>query len=173
MEILWLAIIFYSVGLGLILHFRPALMFNENGTWKEFGYQRSSDSRHTLFPFWLFAIVWAFASYVLAAAISWTFLSSPGSSGSSALGVAGVAGVASSFGHYRQEESSMFDSDTEEVEEEQEVEEQQEIPVKRSRGRPRKTEVKQPRAGYYVVDPETSETGLRRYIYYGDSPPAP
>jgi hypothetical protein len=166
MEILWLAIIFYSVGLGLILHFRPALMFNENGTWKEFGYQRSSDSRHTLFPFWLFAIVWAFASYVLAAAISWTFLASPASVASAA----GVAGVASTFSHYRQEESPMY-SDTEEVEEEQE-EVEETLPVKRPRGRPRKTEVKQPRAGYYVVDPETSESGLRRYIYYGDSPPS-
>jgi hypothetical protein len=166
MEILWLAIIFYSVGLGLILHFRPALMFNENGTWKEFGYQRSSDSRHTLFPFWLFAIVWAFASYVLAAAISWTFLASPASVASAA----GVAGVASTFSHYRQEESPTY-SDTEEVEEEQE-EVEETLPVKRPRGRPRKTEVKQPRAGYYVVDPETSESGLRRYIYYGDSPPS-
>lgn len=166
MEILWLAIIFYSVGLGLILHFRPALMFNENGTWKEFGYQRSSDSRHTLFPFWLFAIVWAFASYVLAAAISWTFLSSSGSA--SAAGVAGVAGAASTMGYYQQEESPIY-SETEEVEEE-EMEET--LPVKRPRGRPRKTEVKQPRAGYYVVDPETSESGVRRYIYYGDAPPS-
>ena len=71
MEILWLAIVIYSIGLGVLLHFRPAYMFHENGSWKEFGYQR--DSRHTLFPFWLFAIVWAFMSYVLAATIVWSF----------------------------------------------------------------------------------------------------
>ena len=170
MEILWLAIIFYSVGLGLILHFRPALMFNENGTWKEFGYQRSSDSRHTLFPFWLFAIVWAFASYVLAAAIVWSMSSIP-----VVAGVTGLSGVAatSSFGHG---ETSIFNSSgfesSEEGEESEGEEEEEVVPVKRPRGRPRKTEVKQPRAGYYVVDPETSESGLRRYIYYGDKPPA-
>ena len=172
MEILWLAIIFYSVGLGLILHFRPALMFHENGTWKEFGYQRSSDSRHTLFPFWLFAIVWAFASYVLAAAIVWSTSSTP-----IVAGVTGLSGVAatSSFGHG---ETSMFNSSGFEDSEEEESEGEEEAPVKRPRGRPRKTEktekteIKQPRPGYYVVDPETSETGLRRYIYYGDNPPA-
>jgi hypothetical protein len=69
MEILWLAIVLYSVGLGLVLHFRPALMFQENGAWKEFGYQRSP--RHTLFPFWLFAVTWAFISYVIATSVSW------------------------------------------------------------------------------------------------------
>ena len=73
MEILWLAIILYSLGLGLVLHFRPALMFNENGTWKEFGYQRSPESRFTIFPFWLFAISWAFLSYALAATVSWIY----------------------------------------------------------------------------------------------------
>jgi hypothetical protein len=69
MEILWLAIVFYSIGLGLVLHFKPALMFNENGTWKEFGYQRAPGK--TLFPVWLFAITWAFLSYTLAACGTW------------------------------------------------------------------------------------------------------
>ena len=73
MEILWLAILFYSIGLGAVLHFRPALMFHENGTWKEFGYQRSA--RYTIFPVWLFAIVWAIVSYTLAAAIVWAWRS--------------------------------------------------------------------------------------------------
>lgn len=69
MEILWLAIVLYSIGLGLVLHFKPALMFNENGTWKEFGYQRAPGK--TLFPVWLFAITWAFLSYTLAASGTW------------------------------------------------------------------------------------------------------
>ena len=64
MELLWLAIVFYSIGLAAVLYVRPAIMFNENGTWKEFGYQR--DSRHTIFPVWLFIITWAIVSYVLA-----------------------------------------------------------------------------------------------------------
>lgn len=71
MEIIWLAIFLYSVGLALVLYLRPALMFNENGTWKEFGYKR--DSRHTMFPFWLFSIVWAFVAYALAASVKWYY----------------------------------------------------------------------------------------------------
>lgn len=163
MEILWLAIVFYSVGLGLILHFRPAFMFHENGTWKEFGYQRSSGekSRHTLFPFWLFAVTWAFVSYAIAAAITWTFpvmrLASTG---------VAAASAASTFGSYSQSEYS----DSEEEEESTPVSSFVE-PPRRGRGRPRKTEAKQPKAGYYVMDPSTSEGGLRKYIYYGPNAP--
>lgn len=72
MEIIWPAIILYCIGLGIVLYLRPALMFHENGTWKEFGYNR--DSRHTIFPFWLFAIAWALVSYAIASAITWSFL---------------------------------------------------------------------------------------------------
>jgi hypothetical protein len=147
MEILWLAIVLYSVGLGLVLHFKPALMFNEAGAWKEFGYQRSSGprSRHTMFPFWLFAIAWAFLSYAIAAGISWV------------IPTAAVASAANSFNSYAQSEYS----DAEE----------EDIPpavAPRGRGRPRKT----PRPGYYVVDPESEKEGLRKYIYYGSEPPS-
>lgn len=157
MEILWLAIVFYSIGLGLVLHFKPAVMFNENGTWKEFGYQRSSGSRHTLFPFWLFAVTWAFMSYALATGISWVF---PAFSGLAATGA-----LASSF--YQNDYS---DSEEDEEEEIQPVSE----PPRRGRGRPkgsRKTETVKPRPGYYVVDPESEKGGLRKYIYYGSEPP--
>lgn len=161
MEILWLAIVFYSIGLGLVLHFRPSLMFHENGVWKEFGYQRTSESRHTLFPFWLFAITWAFASYVLAAALTWS-LSSP----AALAAVAATAASAAStdvFGRYT------LDKSDESEEEEEEEEEEQEVPVKRGRGRPRSQP--KPRPGYYVIAPESKEGGLRRYVYYGENPP--
>jgi len=150
MEILWLAIVLYSVGLGLVLHFKPALMFNENGTWKEFGYQRSS--RHTMFPFWLFAIAWAFLSYAIAAGVSWV--------------IPAAAVASSSFNSYAQSEYS--------DEEEEEEEEEETIPASavpsapRGRGRPRKT----PRPGYYIVDPESEKEGIRKYIYYGSEPPS-
>ena len=91
MEILWIAIVLYSAGLAVVLHFRPALMFNEDGTWKDFGYQRSP--RHTLLPFWLFVVVWAFVSYAIAAAGIWFFSSSSSisSSGLSALTASSAA----------------------------------------------------------------------------------
>jgi hypothetical protein len=38
-------------------------MFQEDGRWKEFGIGRGEN--HSLFPFWLFAIFWAFISYGL------------------------------------------------------------------------------------------------------------
>jgi hypothetical protein len=37
-------------------------MFDDNGNWKEFG---TLSPAHTLFPFWLFCIVWAIVSYVV------------------------------------------------------------------------------------------------------------
>ena len=153
MEILWLAIVLYSIGLGLVLHFKPAVMFNENGTWKEFGYQRSSSSRHTIFPFWLFAVSWAFVSYAVAAAITWVFPSD------GMLGVASAVAAANTFGYTQAEYS---DSETEDIPVSQ-IEE-----PKRGRGRPRK---ERPRPGYYVVDPESKEGGLRKYIYYGEKAP--
>ena len=39
---------------------------------------------------------------------------------------------------------------------------------RRGRGRPRKTVARQ---GYYVVDPESLEGGIRKYVYYGPSAP--
>jgi len=149
MEILWLAIVFYSIGLGLVLHFKPALMFNEDGAWKEFGYQRSPD--RTMFPFWLFAVSWAFVSYAIAAAVTWTI---------PAFGV----GAAAATAFYSQSDSS---SDSEE----EEATPVSVVVEKRGRGRPRKSEAVKPREGYYVVDPASEESGLRKYIYYGSNPP--
>jgi hypothetical protein len=171
MQILWLAIVFYSVGLAIVLQLRPSLMFHENGSWKEFGYQR--DSRHTLFPFWLFAILWAFCSYAIAAAICWNF--------------AGTATAAATLGslHFtpsQESNDSMFHEETMSPEEEEALEEaeseiEEAIPVSRVvevplEPRPRKAAASKPRQGYYVLEPSTNtSTGIRKYVYYGPSPP--
>lgn len=149
MEILWLAIVFYSVGLAVVLHIRPALMFHENGTWKEFGYHR--DSRHTMFPFWLFAVVWAFVSYALAAASSWTFLSA----------AAAIPAYLSEAPTWN-EESEEEQEEQVPIQEEDEEQDLQEIPVSKRQ--------KKPRPGYYVLN-SSSNSGLRKYIYYGTKPP--
>jgi hypothetical protein len=158
MEILWLAIVIYTVGLAAVLHFRPSRMFNDNGTWKEFGYNRST--RHTLFPFWLFSIVWAFVSYAVAAAITWRF-------------AAGTATAAVAF--YEQAPPSDEEvipvsryrrptpypaAANEPTYYEPAAEEEAPPPTRRTK----------PRAGYYVLEP-TGEEGLRRYVYYGTAPP--
>lgn len=163
MQTLWLAIFLYSVGLGLVLHFRPALMFNANGSWKEFGYKR--DTRYTMFPVWLFAIVWAVASYAVAAVVS---------GGGEPTEFMGASAAAATYMN-----SSPFNTAAEEDYELPETEMEAissadyEMPpppsVRRPRGRPRK----QPRPGYYVLDAASErEGGLRRYIYYGNAPPA-
>ena len=156
MQVLWLAIFLYSIGLGAVLHFRPALMFNENGSWKEFGYHR--DSRHTLFPVWLFAIAWAFVSYAIAAVIG-TLVDSQ---------VVAATAVASAPLFTRSEPESDGETEIESDAEEEEVA----VPVSRVRSRSAKRASSKPRPGYYVLDPEQkNESGLRRYVYYGPDRP--
>lgn len=65
MNVLWIAFTIYIIGIASILYYRPALMFRQDGgTWKEFGL--STKGSYTVFPFWLFTILWAFFSYLLA-----------------------------------------------------------------------------------------------------------
>lgn len=181
MEILWLAIVFYSIGLGLVLHFKPRLMFNENGTWKEFGYQ--AGPRHTLFPVWLFAITWAVLSYAIASVISWSFAMPAGAAAVTASSMMMSAPPPSSsrirtaFGQYDDmEEPEAEDYGQEEQDQEQEQESlgqrvSETIRIPRGRTRPQ-TPARKPRSGYYVLDPNSkSGEGLRKYIYYGEAPP--
>ena len=179
MEILWIAIVLYSAGLAVVLHFRPALMFNEDGTWKEFGYQRSP--RHTLLPFWLFVIVWAFVSYAMAAAGIWFFSTSSSSipaSGLSALTATSYVSqmpVEEDDGEEEEEDQEGTDETQDENQDTMPMTSVSSIPMKRGPGRPRKdgsaSVSAKPRQGYYVL--ENNGDGLHRYIYYGpDSPPS-
>ena len=65
MSILWFAFGIYIIGVAIVLYIRPGIMFREDGgAWREFGL--SGKGGHTVFPFWLFAVVWAFLSYTIA-----------------------------------------------------------------------------------------------------------
>jgi hypothetical protein len=65
MTTLWLAFAIYILGVAVVLFFRPAIMFRSgNGTWREFGLANTGN--YTVFPFWMFTLIWAIASYVLA-----------------------------------------------------------------------------------------------------------
>ena len=182
MDALWLAILIYSLGLAVVLQLRPRLMFHENGSWKEFGYQR--DSRHTLFPFWLFAISWAFVSYAAAAAASWVF-----TAGAAGAAVAMSPAAALSALEFDGENvraappPSMFDGEPDaDTDVDADTGDRNSgsdnmsyaTPVSRmsrnsnsgsSGGR------RNPRAGYYVLDPASQKSGLRRYIFYGTNRP--
>jgi hypothetical protein len=65
MNTLWFAFGIYIIGIAIVLFLRPAIMFRPGkGTWKEFGI--SNTGSYTVFPFWLFTLVWAILSYVCA-----------------------------------------------------------------------------------------------------------
>jgi hypothetical protein len=167
MEILWLAIVFYSIGLGLVLHFKPRLMFNDNGTWKEFGYQ--AGPRHTLFPVWLFAITWAVISYALASVIRWTYLGPAAASATAVMSMMPSGRVRTAFGQYDEEEDLPVDEA--EAEETEPIGQRVSETIRIPRGR-QQTPARKPRSGYYVLDPQSKGSdGLRKYIYYGEAPP--
>ncbi len=73
MSVLWYAIGIYIVGVAIVLYIRPRTMFRENGLWREFGLV--TETEQTIFPFWMFAIIWAIVSYALANLISIFFAS--------------------------------------------------------------------------------------------------
>ncbi len=60
--------IVYLIGIAIVLVLKPAIMFTEDGAWKEFGIGRNPLT-HTVLPFWLFAILWALISYILTALV--------------------------------------------------------------------------------------------------------
>ena len=69
---LLLSCFLYLLGVVIILYFKPSLMFDKEGSWKEFGLKLTE--RHTWFPFWLFCILWAILSYSI---VSYFMDSSP------------------------------------------------------------------------------------------------
>jgi hypothetical protein len=117
-------------------------MFNENGTWKEFGYNRGS--RHTIFPFWLFSVVWALVAYALA-----SFLVASVFTGAA---VAAMPSMPSYQSPSESEGDSAFESESDLEPPPQQVS-------------------KKPRAGYYVLNADTRKNGIRKYVYYGSEPP--
>lgn len=63
MRTLLFSMILYLTGIAVVLFFRPSLMFHRDGRWKEFGLGDVDGG--TIFPFWLFCIVWAAVSYII------------------------------------------------------------------------------------------------------------
>ena len=63
MSVLMFALGIYIVGVAIVLYLRPSIMFRSGG-WKEFGLANTGN--YTVFPFWMFTVMWAFLSYVLA-----------------------------------------------------------------------------------------------------------
>lgn len=76
MSVLWFALGIYIIGIAIVLFIRPNSMFSASG-WKEFGLANTAN--YTVFPFWMFAIVWAVVSYAVASLFTLTVASLIGS----------------------------------------------------------------------------------------------
>lgn len=154
MKVFVYSTILYLFGVAVTLFFRPTLMFRPDGTWKEFGLSSSPDA--TIFPFWLFCLVWAVFSFFI---IYFLINQTP----TAAAAVAATASIARSIRNRRVEVSK---GDTEGVEE---ADDDLVQPIAPPRP-PRKK--KEPKPGYYKLNTEaTKKNGTPRYIYVGSELP--
>ena len=145
MPILAVAFAIYILGIAIVLVIRPTLMFGKGGSWKEFGIGRGSD--HTIIPFWLFTIFWAFISYGLGLVIMSQFANIA----LSAFPESKTPGI------YQGQQQPI-------VLQQPAVQQHNFIkPVSSSMG----LQTNQP--GYYVL--QGNATGSPQYVYYGTEPP--
>ena len=182
MRVLLGSTILYLAGIAVALYFRPALMFYPDGRWKEFGTTPSEDS--TMFPFWLFCVVWAIASYFTMRLIFGAEDVEPGNIGLMAATVGSAASQASL--------APGMTSISRSAEEDEDSVMPLPPPATKNRRRNNKNtgaiaesaapapvqtktkvvEVMKP--GYYKLDREAGlgPNGIPRYIYMGATPPS-
>ena len=135
----------YLLGVSVVLYFKPDVMFNRDGEWKEFGLGRNPE-QYTWLPFWLFTVLWAIMSYLIVLTLSSV------SSNSS------VSSVSSDM--------SLF-SESGELEPEN-------VSVKPLASSIKKAPVNtgEMKKGYYILDAnETAKRGIPKYIYLGPEAP--
>lgn len=145
MTAIWYAISIYMIGVAVVLYLRPKTMFRDDGVWKEFGLQKDG----TVFPFWMFAIVWAVLAYALASLISMFFASIVLQSSENV-----VSTVVSTVASNVQPANSFM----------------QPISQAPAINMPSQMPTEIPKVpGYYILDPYSS--GAPRYLYYGTAPP--
>jgi hypothetical protein len=142
----------YLVGVSVILYFKPSIMFNSDGEWKEFGLGRNPE-QYTWLPFWLFTILWAILSYLIVLVLSPV---------SSSVNASPVSGSASLFS-----ETTELSIPMEELEPENVSTKALSSSIKKA---PANTgEMKK---GYYILDAnETARRGIPKYIYLGPEAP--
>ena len=146
MHVLFLALTIYLVGTTIVLYLRPSIMFHPGGTWKEFSL--NPDPNHTNMPFWLFSILWAFLSYLIASFIQRMMVTVPTPEGESA-----------DFEPIELPEPvELPETDIPNLTEAE--------PVSKNMG------LNKTRNGYYVLNTQKySRNQVPMYVYYGDSPP--
>jgi hypothetical protein len=169
MTVLWYAIGIYMIGVAVVLYSRPRTMFREDGMWKEFGL--ASDTDQTIFPFWMFALIWAILSYAIASLISMFFASIALKSESTSIATAANNAPNASF---IQPISSHPNTNVGSVVAAPPVGTFG-IPTAMQAAMPPNSMPSIPNAparvpGYYILDPYANPAHPR-YIYYGPEPP--
>jgi hypothetical protein len=156
MQQLVVAGLIYLVGIAVVLVIKPSLMFNSDGTWKEFGIGRNP-ATHTILPFWLFAVLWALLSYIL---VTLVFIllkirATPSVASPSVPSAPSVASLPS-----QRANTAVVELDEEVV---------QVIPKRR---RPRAPSIDLA-DGYYILNTKATEEagGIPKYIYLGKGLP--
>jgi hypothetical protein len=135
----------YLAGVSVVLYFKPELMFNGDGEWKEFGLGRNRE-RYTWLPFWLFTILWAILSYLIVLTLST-------SASSHALSVLPVEANLEGDGDTLEPENVSLKSLSSSL-------------------KKKPTNVGEMKKGYYILDAnETARRGIPKYIYLGPEAP--
>jgi hypothetical protein len=133
----------YLAGVSVVLYFKPELMFNAEGEWKEFGLGRNRD-RYTWLPFWLFTILWAIMSYLIVLT-----LSAPADN----LSVLPMEAEAEADGDALEPENVSLKSLSSSL-------------------KKKPANVGEMKKGYYILDAnETARRGIPKYIYLGPEAP--
>jgi hypothetical protein len=131
----------YLVGVTILLLWRPSLMFDDEGNWKEFRIGGDRD-KYTWMPVWLALLLWALFCYIIVKLI----MRKPGN-------------------RISNNSSSIID-DEYEGEGEAEPEPEPVVRVQRRRGK----RIALP-PGYYVLDKAAkNSTGTPHYVYIGELP---
>ncbi len=140
----------YLAGVSTVLYFKPDLMFNKDGEWKEFGLGRNQE-RYTWMPFWLFTILWAMLSYLIVLSLT-----------------------SNSTRHTSLSMDLSDSSESEDIVVTNEAIQPENVSTKAlsSSIKKRPNHVNEMKKGYYILDMnETAKKGIPKYIYLGPEAP--
>jgi len=182
--VLWFAFGIYIVGVSALLILQPRIMFEQN-VWKEFGLHNSTKT--TVFPVWMFIMVWSLLSYGAASLVVTGFSHMAGANNTIVPAPYVRRPLGSQqppfLGQMQQEQQQVQQQEQQQEEQaqtqaqesqewrpEQSQQSQQPMGIKNSlpfhRRRLRRRLAK---PGYYIRN--DSVANGPKYIYYGDEPP--
>ena len=152
MGVIWYAIGIYIVGIAVVLFVRPTSMFRPGGTWKEFGL--STEGNFTVFPFWMFSLIWAVVSFAIANMFQIFFASTV------------LQSIAPSVESVAQNTNTNIGNIIQPISSASPAVAAPTMPV----SAPMTTSQRIP--GYYVLESVLKNTEQPRYVYWGPEPPS-